>query len=244
MTIGQAKSPGRIEGALTRWFTRSATVREVRVLDEQFRLVTLGGEALRGVEWSPGQKLQVAMGGWAYRTYTPFDWDPKDGSTRLLLFLHGEAPGSAWGRALKEGDGCTLFGPRHSLDLESLERPALFFGDETSFGLALALRRTARGEGDVRMLFEVTSRPAAEGVLAELGIENAELIERTSGDAHLDRVEGLASEHVTARSVRGCALSGKASSIRRLNQRLRSLGLSSREIRTRAYWAPGKVGLD
>src|SRR5688572_30055059 len=87
-----------VESALTRLFTKSATVREVRVLDDHFRLVTLGGEALEGVRWSPGQKLQVALGGWAFRTYTPLSWDAAEGSTQLLLFLHGESPGSDWGQ--------------------------------------------------------------------------------------------------------------------------------------------------
>lgn len=60
---GEAKPPGRIEGALTRLFMKSATVRESRALDEGFRLVTLSGESLRGVRWTPGQKVQVALGG-------------------------------------------------------------------------------------------------------------------------------------------------------------------------------------
>jgi len=245
-TARAARPPGRIEGALTRLFTKSASVTGVRAIGERFRLVTLRGEALRDVRWTPGQKVQVAMGGWAYRTYTPLSWDPVEGSTRLLLFLHGDAPGSVWGRALQAGDACTLFGPRDSLDLGALDRPALLFGDETSFALAHTLRATPRSQEGVRIVFEVTSKADAERVLAEadLGITDAELIERSPGDAHLGEVERIVVEHVQALAIRTCALSGKASSIQRLNKRLRSFGLSSREIRAKAYWAPGKVGLD
>ena len=39
-----------------------------------------------------------------------------------------------------------MFGPRSSLDLQRLDRPALLFGDETSFGLAHALRFTQAGD--------------------------------------------------------------------------------------------------
>lgn len=233
-----------MEGALTRLFMKSATVRESRVLDEQFRLVTLSGEALRGVRWTPGQKVQVALGSWVYRTYTPLCWDPAQGSTQLLLFLHGESPASAWGRALKEGDPCMLFGPRDSLDLGALERPALLFGDETSFALAHAMRFTPQGSEGIRMVLEVTSKAVAEGILGHLGIPNADLIERRPNDSHLSEVEKVAIDHLQARAIKGCALSGKAPSIQRLNKRLRALGLSSRQIRTRAYWAPGKIGLD
>lgn len=236
--------PGRLEYALTRLFMKSATVHECRILDERFRLVTLKGEALRGVAWSPGQKVQVALGGWAYRTYTPLSWDAGVGSTQLLLFLHGESPASAWGHALKEGDTCTLFGPRDSLDLHALDRPALLFGDETSFGLAHALRFTPLGAKGVRWVFEVSSKEVAANILAELGIADAELIERTPNDAHLSEVEAIVVAQVQAHALQSCALSGKASSIQRLNKQLRSLGLASRQLRTRAYWAPGKVGLD
>jgi ferric-chelate reductase (NADPH) len=241
---GQVKSPGPVEGALTRFFMKSSTVRELSVLDERFRLVTLSGASLRGVRWTPGQKVQVALGGWAYRTFTPLSWDAVNGSTQLLLYLHGEAPGSIWGRALQVGDSCTLFGPRDSLDLNALDRPALVFGDETSFALAHALRFTSRGAADVRVVLEVSSKAVAEGILGQLEIANAELIERTPDDSHLSQVEQIAVGHLQARAIKSCALSGKASSIQRLNKRLRSLGLSSSQLRTRAYWAPGKVGLD
>lgn len=238
------KPPSRLANAITRLVTRSATLSESRLLDERFRLVTLSGESLRGVRWTPGQKVQVAVGGWAYRTFTPLSWDAVNGSTQLLLFLHGQAPAAAWGRALNVGDSCALFGPRASLDLDALERPALLFGDETSFALAHAMRFTARGADGVRVVLEVTSKSVAEGVLGHLGIADAELIERRPDDSHLSEVEELAVNHLQARSIKSCALSGKASSIQRLNKRLRSLGLSSRQVRTRAYWAPGKVGLD
>lgn len=241
---GQARPPGRIEGALNRLFMKSAKVRECRELDEQFRLVTLGGDELRGVRWTPGHKVQVALGGWVHRTYTPHCWDAALGSTQLLLFLHGDGPGAAWGRALKAGGACTLFGPRDSLNLRALEPPALLFGDETSFGVAHAMRFTSRGAEGVRMVFEVSSRAVAEGVLGHLGIAGAELIERQPGDAHLGEVEELVADRLQALSIKACALSGKASSIQRVNRRVRSLGLQRRQIRTRAYWAPGKVGLD
>lgn len=244
MTTGAARSPSGIEGAITRIFMKSATVSECRVLGEQFRLVTLSGDALRGVKWTPGQKIQVALGSWAYRTFTPLSWDAEHGSTQLLLFLHGEAPAAAWGQALKVGDSCTLFGPRDSLDLSALDRPALVFGDETSFGLAHALRFTPKGAEGVRTLFEVSSKEVAQGILEHLGIVDAEVIERRSDDAHLNEIERVAVDQLQARAIQSWALSGKASSIQRLSKRLRALGVSRGRIRTRAYWAPGKVGLD
>jgi ferric-chelate reductase (NADPH) len=233
-----------MKDTLLRLFTKSATVSEARTLDDRFRLVTLSGESLRGVRWAPGQKAQMSVDGWVFRTFTPLSWDPVQGSTQLLLFLHGESPAARWGRALKVGDSCTMFGPRDSLDLNTLDRPALLFGDETSFALAHALRFTPPGAEGVRVVLEVTSRQAAKDILEHLGIANADLIERRPNDAHLSDVEQVAVDHLQAHSIQSCALSGKASSIQRLSKRLRALGLSGSQVRTRAYWAPGKVGLD
>lgn len=243
------KAQGRIEGALTRLFMKEATVTEIGDLDEHFRLVTLKGESLRGVRWTPGQKLQVALGGWVYRTYTPLRWDADEGSTQLLVFLHGSeqqqpSPACAWGRALKPGDTCAVLGPRGSVELSALGRPALLFGDETSFALAHTLRFTAQGASTVHLLFEVTSKSAAERILGHLGLSHATLVERTANDAHLSDLEQLAAARIRTHAIESCALSGKAPSIARLNKRLRALGLSSRQLQTRAYWAPGKVGLD
>ena len=244
MPMTEIKQPGRLEGAINRLFMKSATVREARQLGEDFRLVTLSGESLRGGRWAPGQKVQVALGGWAYRTFTPISWDAAEGSTQLLLFLHGEAPAARWGRALKEGDACTLFGPRDSLDVNALGRPALLFGDETSIGLAYALRSTPHGAGGVRVVLEVTSKLVAEQVIEQLGIANVDLVERKPDDLHLSEVEAVIVDHLRSHEIKSVALSGKAPSIQRLNKRLRALGVSGLQIRTRAYWAPGKIGLD
>ena len=227
-----------------RLFTKSATVSASSFIDEQFHLVTLSGEALRGVHWVPGQKVQLALGGWVQRTYTPLSWDTVAGSTQLLLHSHGQGPGSSWARTLRVGDSCTVFGPRDSLDLESLQRPGLLFGDETSFGLAHALRSTTLGASGVALVFEVSALESAQRALDSLGLSGARLIQRARDDQHLTEVEQVIAACVAADDIRGCVLTGKASSIQRLNKQLRALGLTGRQIRTRAYWATGKAGLD
>ena len=49
------------------------------------RRIVLGGEALRGIAWTPGDKLQIRQGhGLQTRTYTRIEWPPTLGE---LLFL-------------------------------------------------------------------------------------------------------------------------------------------------------------
>jgi NADPH-dependent ferric siderophore reductase len=238
------KSVGRLEGAFSRLFTRSATVQEARTVADGFRLLALSGEALRNVSWTPGQKVQLMLGGWIQRTYTPLSWDAATGVTELLTYAHGAYPGSDWARSIEVGEPCAIFGPRGSLDLNAVERPAVLFGDETSFGLAHALRYTPTGADGVHLLLEVTAPDQARAALASIGVSGAQLVTRQPADAHLADVELAATQLFQTLRPRSWVLSGKAPSIARVSKRLRQLDIPRSQIRTKAYWAPGKVGLD
>jgi ferric-chelate reductase (NADPH) len=235
---------GRLEGAVSKLFTKAAVVESVRDVADGFRRLTLAGAALRGVEWIPGQKVQLLLGGWVQRTYTPLAWDPRAGVTELLAYTHGEGPAAAWARGLSVGEGCSVFGPRGSLDLEALRRPALLFGDETSFGLAHALRFTSARAHGAHLLLEVNSMAASSAALEAMDVTGAHLVERRAGDAHLEELQQLATRLIQTHAIGDGVLSGKAPSIQRLNKHLRQLGMARAHIQTKAYWAPGKTGLD
>lgn len=64
---------GLLESAMLKLFTRKGHVLDIKDIGSAFRMVTLGGEALREVEWTPGDKIQIQLGGWVQRTYTPMD---------------------------------------------------------------------------------------------------------------------------------------------------------------------------
>lgn len=251
MSTSMARRPmGRVEELITGLFTRRATVTKAVAIGDRFRLLELAGEELRGAKWTPGDKIQIALGGWAMRTYTPIAWDAEKGTTSIVAYAHdggdqtlSTQPGSVWTRGAEPGEPCTLFGPRGSVDLEQLASPALVFGDETSFGLVHALRHATAAK-DAAIVLEVTSVEASKGALEALDVRDAELVERRPRDAHLEDVERLVTKLVEARRVQAFALTGKASSIQALNRRVRALGFSSRAIRAKAYWAPGKRGLD
>ena len=52
------------------------------------------------------------------------------------------------------GEPCHVLGPRRSLDLGTIQRSTVFFGDETSLGLARALCSTPLGAVDTHFIFE------------------------------------------------------------------------------------------
>lgn len=236
------KPPGRLSQALTRLLMKRATVVAVEALAPRFRLITLEGPALVGVNWTPGQKIQIAMGSaFVARTYTPMTWDSAEGRTRILGYAHGDGPGGAWLEALESGAECDIFGPRPSLDIAGLAGPVAVFGDETSMGLAHALA-ALDGARTHSCAFEVDDLDHAKAVAMRLGLSDALLFERTPDDAHLEAMTAV----LASRAAVGASfvLTGRAGAIQRLRQGLKLQGVSPRRVATKAYWAPGKVGLD
>jgi NADPH-dependent ferric siderophore reductase len=235
------REPGRIKKTLIQMFMREARLAERRHLGDRFFSLRLEGAALRGVTWTPGEKIQISLGStFATRTYTPTEWDAANGSTRILAYAHGDGPGSDWVRSGKVGDRCHLFGPRSSLDVEKMPAGALLFGDETSIGLAIALTAHHR-ENPPRCIFEVNAAEETLPMLSACGLPGATVIERDTDGTHLQdiiRAIDTAPPHKVA------ILTGKASSIQRMHRHLKQNGGSARSVVTKAYWAPGKQGLD
>ena len=234
---------GFLESAMLKLFTRNARVLGIEDIGDTFRIVTLGGVALRNAKWTPGDKIQIQFGGWVQRTYTPIDWDANNGRLRLLVYLHADGPGTQWGRALRKGDECIVFGPRKSVDLTRLDTCAVVFGDETAIGLAAALRGAVQ-PAQLNLFLEVSSPADTQAVMARFGLDNAHLGARAENDAHLAVLEEKMLAVLQAQPAAHIVLSGKASSIQRVGKALKRLGIGAGRFQNKAYWATGKAGLD
>lgn len=237
------KRTGLVESAMHRLFMRNVQVIDIEDVGSAFRIVTLGGEALRDTSWMPGDKIQIQLGGWVQRTYTPMDWDAENGRTRILVYLHADAPGTRWARMLRKGDTCVVFGPRKSIDGSRLRGPVIFVGDETSLAVATALFNHVSSPA-AQMLFEVSTIAETKPVVEQLRLADAHLCTRLENDGHFaeleSRMSALLQMHVTADIV----LTGKATSIQRITRLLRLQDIGAGRRQSKAYWAPGKAGLD
>lgn len=237
-----ATAPGRLSQTLIRMFMKQAPVSAVESVTRGFHLITLQGSALKGVAWAPGQKIQIAMGSaFVSRTYTPIEWDTAQGSTRLLGYAHGNGPDSAWLGDLKVGDQCAIFGPRASLDVGHISGLRVVLGDETSLGLIHALARHS-ADNPLQSLLEVASVDEVAQVLDRLNLHAVELFARTADEGHLQGIEA----RLPALAAAGASfiLTGKATSIQRLRHVLKAHAVAGSRMLTKAYWAPGKTGLD
>jgi len=75
-----------------------------------------------------------------------------------------------------------------------------------------------------------------------VGLVRVALFERTADDAHVGEMEVRLA--TLAAGGTGFVLTGKAGTVQRLRQRLKRLAVPASRIATKAYWAPGKTGLD
>ena len=91
-------------------------------------------------------------------------------------------------------------------------------------------------------MFEASDVAELRPVLEAIGLGHATLIERTAGDAHLAAAEAEVLR--LAASGAHFVLTGKAASIQRVSRALKAAGVVSSRVKTKAYWAPGKIGLD
>lgn len=236
------KAPGRFSKALLGLFTKRATVAAIEDIGDCFRLVTLEGPALRGIAWTPGQKVQISMGSaFVNRTYTPMDWEAAAGRTRILGYLHGDGPGSTWLRNLRIDDECDVFGPRNSLDARRVAAPLHLLGDETSIALSHALA-SADWVNAVSSCFEVSDIDSVRQVSMTLGLESATLIAKRENDGHIGDMGATLDAPIAADA--SFVLTGKAATIQQLRQILKRRGVPAARVLAKAYWAPGKQGLD
>jgi NADPH-dependent ferric siderophore reductase len=220
-----------------RFVFRSASVNRAEDLGPRFRRLVLGGAELRNVRWTPGDKLQIFLPGVGTRTYTPLRWDSNAGETELVAYLHGDAPGAQWARSVQPGASVQAFGPRGSLEVGG-PVPAVVFGDETSLGLALANGAAAA------TVLEVDDASAVQPALDVFGFQGAMLVPRQRDDAHIEAIADALLEALRAREGARLVFSGRAAAIQGVRKALKRRGVNLAGAKAKAYWAPGKVGLD
>ena len=229
--------------SLKKLIFREVQVTGIQDLSASFRRLDLSGDSLRGARCAPGDKVQLALEDGA-RTYSPFAWDGVRGAMSLLLYRHGDTSSLRWANGVAEGEGLYVFGPRGSLGLGSSRGPLVLFGDETSFGVAHALLESHGSKAELSFVFEGSGRSELSPVLEALQLPSAALIERREDERHLTEVEERLRAALTLNPESRLVLTGKAQSIQTLRKALKARPVRHAGQIVKAYWSPGKRGLD
>lgn len=221
----------------------SARVKRVFVVSEKFRIIDLQADAFKKVKQEPGSKIGMFVGGHK-RVYTPLSIDAERGLASLLIYLHADGPGSSWAASVKVSDECRYRGPTSSLELSALKAPCVLFGDETSFAVSSNLRAHLGGAVKSCFIFEVDSLSEARLALDAIGIHDALIVERVRDGSHLAHVAETVTNCLRQFAAKDLILTGCGRSIQTLRQSLNPDEYSYLNRKVKAYWSPGKAGLD
>ncbi len=212
------------------------TVTSVEFITSTLKRITWTCATARA--WRPGDKIKVHVADGVMRSYTPSRVDAAAGEMELVAHVHGQGAGSAWAEALAPGDTFAFKGPVKSfpIDLEEPTPWAVFLGDETTLGLAAALRESAVAR---RVLGAVELEPGAVGV-AE--VMNLGLNELRRGDVRGDALVAYAEQLEWPQGEGVFWISGEADSVVAVREVLLARGVSRRRMRIKSYWsARGKA---
>jgi ferric-chelate reductase (NADPH) len=220
------------------------TVTSLERVGESFYLASMQGEGIRGVTWIPGQTIQFLVGSLTKRAYTPMDVNPETGTGNFLFYRHGQGPASAWAASLQEGDQCKLMRPKNSIDFTKEDGPALFFGDETSFAAAQTLQQCRGKKMPAHFIFEVNSSVEAQTVVTRLGLNQVTLFQKVGDDSHLENAAHELNRLASALDAPAWFFTGRAPSIQVVRKLLKAQGVSLSRGAVKAYWSPGKRGID
>jgi NADPH-dependent ferric siderophore reductase len=220
---------------------RAARIEAVESIGDQFRLIDLVAKGCRGMQWQPGGKLKVAIGDRETRTYTPIAIDAKSGRVRILAYIHGQSPASQWASAIAAGGITRTSAPSSSLAFEDLSSPAVFFGDETSFGSAKTLQLHLGSGFPAYCVFEVRQLKPAKAVVERLELTNIALIQRHEDRSHLAEVAHRLQKAMADLATQHLVLTGNGLSIQALRAVLRTHETTPIEYLVKAYWTPEKT---
>lgn len=200
-------------------------------LSPHFHLLTIKGSELKKVEWTPGEKVKLSIGSDDSRSYTPLSWDSKNGVMQTLIYTHDQGPGAIWARDVKPNAVVSVKGPKTSVVLDETVKNILFFGDETTFGLAHALKKNME-HLNFNFFFETNHLDESHEILKKLELADSKL----AGVNQFDMFAKIMYEKFLVISELRIIISGKQQSIVTLREKLHALGVPPEVISKKVYW--------
>jgi NADPH-dependent ferric siderophore reductase len=132
---------------------------------------------------------------------------------------------------VKEGASVIVLGPRSSLVLEEASSDILFFGDETTIGLASALKEN-KAASKLAFFFEANSLEESRLILQRFSLTESSLYPLLSHEKVAMDLKKSFDDNREATII----LSGKQQSIVAIREKLYALGVPAEKIIIKVYW--------
>ncbi|WP_203900200.1 siderophore-interacting protein [Virgisporangium aliadipatigenens] len=217
-------------------FLVRATVADVSPVTPRMRRVSLAGEAVRGLDWMPGQHVRVRVEGMSLRTYSV--WQVDGDRLDLGVLDHPEdGPGARWAREARVGQPVAFMKPEGRMVPRDGAAYHLFVGDETAcpaFGAMLAaLPAASRVHGVIEV--------AAPSDRMSFGERDLEWVCPKGTDALVAALRAL-----DLPDEPGVAyIAGEARTCQAVRRHLQGeRGWPRSALVSKPFWTPGRRGMD
>ena len=175
-----------------------------------------------------------------FRNYSVAVYNLEESTFDMIFTLHGNGVGSDLIASLQVGDELFISLPRGKRLYESFVEQQLFFGDETSLGLACFLLPLFK-ENKQRFHFYFELNASNEEVPQRLGLENFTIVPKNNACKEPTWMENLSlfedPNWVNANFI----LTGNVNSVQQIKKTLKAK--KGGKICFQGYWLEGKKGL-
>lgn len=182
-------------------------------------------------EFVPGSKVQLLLPSNDMRTYSPIT---ELRGMVLLAWTRAGGPGSEWATQAKVGETLPFVGPQKSL--EAGEGPVIIVGDETSVAIAaaFALDRPLKAYAVIQSDAPNEVREAG----ASIGLYGLDVVPCNDIAKMIMSIQ----RRLVAQPNASILLTGGSGLVIPAREALREVGVGN--IKSKAYWVPGKTGVD
>lgn len=234
---------------LAKRLSKTATlIQKEQIADHTYHL-KIQGDDLKNLDYKPGEHVRILVGvdkatsmQHKVRTYSVWQYEHTNGVMDLAVCTHSTGIGSLWARESSIGDSIYLVGPRGRFTVDDSGDYYVFVGDPSALAHLYEINRNLTGHKQVLSLIYADRE---EDLFPDLDGSRPfqfNVLPRNSGETIIEQLHFLLKK-ATGKGM--LYVGGDSRICVTLNRHFRySLDWSSRQIKTKPFWAPGKIGLE
>lgn len=215
------------------------TILETTYITSTVKKITFRGNIAK-MDFIIGGASVIRVSETDYRNYTIAYHDMEKGIIEIIFHIHGNGVGSTYINTLKTGDELYISIPRGHRAYDPKVKQYVFFGDETTLGLACSLYTVMKQNGDqFQFIFELEEEN--EDAPRALGLENYTVFAKNGSFSSEIWLKNLPLFHAAESKTTNFILTGNVRSVQALRKVLKNMDTG--KILAQGYWLEGKKGL-
>jgi NADPH-dependent ferric siderophore reductase len=220
---------------------KDCTITHIKTVSQNLRLVRFETD-LKDVQFEPAYAIGIRVNERDFRNYSPFNFNQETGTFEVLFHIHDDsAVGSCFAAHLSVGESIKILMPRGKRFFEPEAKIHFSIGDETSLGSSLSIKEAVEENGSLFIcLHELEEAQTLEN-LNLYGYHSPKnstmIIIEALNDFLREEKETIYNDDAVF------YLTGNGERMSLIRKFLKAKGVSSKCIRSQAYWIEGKKGL-